>query len=158
MSEDLEVRLVDALVDEIKNNAELSTPKSIVKYGRPVAVFPKDCPVLCVWLIGKAISPVTTNYVDGQISIGISWQVGAPDRVEQLKVNEERRRKTLKEMLSIQARMRWLHVHGFGATISECYELIPLGVDYLPPTSLETGLVEGYAMTVRADVQERDPT
>lgn len=153
MSEDLEVRLVDTIASEINGNVDLPD-HSTVRYGRPLVVLPDDCPLLCVWLLQKAMVPRTTNYFDSTIAIGVSWQVWTEREIESLQEDEERRKRTLKEMLRIQARIRYMGVHGLSEEIGEAYEFLPVGVDYTPPSSLETGLVEGYAMTVHVNVQE----
>lgn len=154
MSEDLEVRIIDAVAADINTNAGLPQ-HTTVRYARPIIVVPNDCPILCVWLLQKAMSARTTNYFDSTVAVGVSWQVWTEGEILTLREDEGRRKRTLKEMLAIQARIRYLGVHGLSEEIGEAYEFLPVGVDYTPPSSLDTGLVEGYAMTVHVNVQER---
>lgn len=150
---EVEVDIIDAIAADINSNAELPN-HTTVRYGRPLVVLPSDCPILCVWLLQKAMVARTTNYFDSSIAVGVSWQVWTEREVLTLKEDEARRRKTLKDMLRIQARIRYLGVHGLSEEIGAAYEFLPVGVDYTPPSSLDTGLVEGYAMTVHVNVQE----
>lgn len=154
MSEDLEVRVIDAIAEDINGHAGLPKHET-VRYARPLVVLPADCPILCVWLLQKAMAPRTTNYFDSTIAVGVSWQVWTERESQTLQEDEPRRKKMLKDMLAIQARIRYLGVHGLSEEIGEAYEFLPVGVDYTPPSSLDTGLVEGYAMTVHVNVQER---
>lgn len=154
MSEDLEVRIIDQIAADIDSNAGLPKHET-VRYARPLVVLPDDCPILCVWLLQKAMAPRTTNYYDSVIAVGVSWQVWTERESQTLQEDEPRRKKMLKDMLAIQARVRYLGIHGLSENIDEAYEFLPVGVDYTPPSSLDTGLVEGYAMTVHVNVQER---
>lgn len=154
LDEDLEIRIIDGIVEYIDASGRMPTHDT-VRYTRPVAVFPEDCPLLCVWLLNKGTAPRTTNYYDNVISIGLSYQVEAVERAETLKENPERSIELLRVMGILQKLMRTLGKDGdLGATCPEAYELYPADVDYTPPTSLETGLVEGYAMTIRVMTQE----
>jgi hypothetical protein len=122
-------------------------------------VIPDDCPLLCVWLLAKESAPYTTDNDDSKISVGVSWQVEAVDRAETLMENPARSKATLEDVNRIQAALRDIFQRGWlaatGGDIPEAYDGALINVDYTPPTSLETGLVEGYALTVRVMCQER---
>jgi hypothetical protein len=116
-------------------------------------VLPEDCPILCVWLMGKSSAPRTTDNDDSIMSIGVSWQVEAVGRAETLMEDQERSRATLGAILAIQRRIRLLFQKGWAEVapenIDEAYDGFLAEVDYTPPSALDTGLVEGYALTVR---------
>lgn len=149
---DLEIRIIDAITADLNNNAGLPKHQT-VRYTRPVVVVPEDCPLLCVWLVGKRMTPRTTEDVDSIITIGVSWQVWVEETIATLQENPERSKDMLKVLASLQQRIRTIWREGWD--IPEAYEIWPDSVDYVPSSSLETGLVQGYAMTVRVGVQEQ---
>lgn len=153
---DLEIEIVDKLSAFLADNVDLP-PYTLQKYRRPRAVLPDDCPLLTIWLVHKGMLAATTNNFDSRINIGISWQIDATDRATTLEEDEDAARDLLRQVGEIQHWIRYLGVHGWpeGETISEAYEVLPLSVDYLPPMALETGLIEGYAMTVQVAVVEQ---
>lgn len=158
MAEDLEVRIIDQLTKVVERAPSMPRHKT-VKYRRPVVVLPTDCPLLCVWLLAKEAAPRTTDNDDSLISIGVSWQVEAVERAEKLVDDPKKSVELLKTVLEIQGQVRHLFQSGWAEVaeqdIPEAYDGWLAGVDYTPPTSLETGLVEGYAATVRVMALER---
>lgn len=158
MSDVLEVRLIDAITQYLENSGELPKHQT-VRYTRPVAVLPDDGDVLCVWLLGKESRPLTTDNDDSTISIGVSYQVPAVARAETLMVDPRRTKALLTTVHILQRRLQILFQEGWlqatGTDIPEAYDGFVANIDYTPPTRLETGLVEGYALTVRVLCQER---
>lgn len=157
MTDDLEIRLIDTITQYLNNSGDLPQHSTVI-YTRPVVVLPEDCPLMCVWLLAKEAAPRTTDEDDALISIGISWQIEAVARAETLRESPERSREALGATLTIQRLMRALFQHGWAQVASqdipEAYDGWVANADYTPPTSLETGLVEGYALTVRVMVLE----
>ena len=158
MTDALEIRLIDVITAHCESDASLPAHQT-VKYTRPVVVLPDDCPLLCVWLVAKESAPYTTDNDDSKISIGVSWQVEAVDRAETLMEDPKRSKETISAVFRLQAALRDIFQRGWlaatGTDIPEAYDGALVNVDYTPPTSLETGLVEGYALTVRVLCQER---
>lgn len=158
MSDDLEIRIIDTITDYLNEHAGLNRHQT-VKYRRPVAVLPESCPVLCVWLIQKASQPLTTDNDDSLITIGVSWQVARVERAETLQNDARKDRELLKQTLALERLLRDIFQRGWvgatGVDIPEAYDGFFAGADYTPPSSMETGVVEGYALTVRVMCQER---
>ena len=153
---DLEIRIIDALTESLEHYADLPRHKT-VRYRRPYAVLPEDCPLLCVWLMEKTFTPITTNTFDSAINIGISWQEQAVIEAQTLADNPRKAKELLEIMGRIQQHVRDLSVGDWsrsGGSVDEAYQLYPVRTDYFPPMSIETGLVEGYLMTVRVNAQE----
>jgi len=108
--------------------------------------------------MNKDSAPRTTDNDDAVISIGVSYQVEAVARATTLVDDPDKSRQLIRNCLAIQAALRDLFQRGWAAVttdIPEAYDGFFANADYTPPTSLETGLVEGYAMTARVLVQER---
>jgi len=148
---DLEIRVVDALADYLENDAELPR-HDVVKYRRPLAVLPDDCPLLCIWLIDKAFRPLTTNFFNGSMNLGISWQQASVMEAQTLRDNPKLAKELLEAIGRIQQSVRNVAVKGWD--VLEAYQVYPMRVDYFQSMPVDTGLVEGYLMTVRVDVQE----
>lgn len=150
--DDLQIRIIDAITSDLNSSAALPQHQT-VKYTRPVVVIPEDCPLLCVWLVGKRMTPRTTEDFDNIITIGVSWQVWVESTISTLKEDPRRSMEMLKVMARLEQRIRTLWREGW--SIPEAYEIWPDSVDYVPSSAIETGLVQGYAMTVRVGVQEQ---
>lgn len=153
---DLEIRVIDELAAALDNTADLPKHKTC-KYRRPLIVIPEDCPLLTVALINKPMTPVTTNLFDAGLLIGVTWQIEAVKEAQTLIDNPKKSKELLEAMGKIQQCMRDLAVGHWslqGGVVDEAYQLWPLQVDYMPPGNVETGLVEGYLMSVRVSVQE----
>ena len=157
---DIVKRIIRGMASDIDDNARLPDHTTVL-FKRPAAVFPDDCPLMCVWLLQKAYTPTGTKLLENAIGIGISWQVEGIDRAETLKDDPNKH----EDMLDAVAKIEW-RVRAMGALLGD-YEqtefvpgvpevdmVLPVSVDYIPPLSIETGLVEGYAMAVEVDVRE----
>lgn len=161
-NDSLEVRVIDAITDYLEGISEIPEHKT-VRYKRPIMVIPgEDTPLLSVWLMAKGATPRGTNSYDSALMVGISWQDECVERAVDLMQDPEKYKAELRIMATIQQAIRNLSVGALGASpghidavgVPEAHTIYPMTVDFLPPISLETGLVEGYAMTVEVDVIE----
>lgn len=157
---DLEIRIIDGLALDIEENADLPE-HGIVLYKRPISVFPDDCPLLTIWLLQEQYAPLGTYKLNMAIGVGISWQEQAVDKAEELINDPEGAKSQLVNIGKIRHRVRALAglvndpaQKAYLPGVPELDILFPHGIDFQPPASLETGLVEGYAMTVEAQVEE----
>jgi hypothetical protein len=168
----VEVRVIDMLIADLNAHADLPAHNTVY-YRRPAAVLPEDCPLLCVYLMTKGYQgPVNLGTYD-PMAIGITWQEEGIERAETMFgpgegdfEGAERRlydaRDLLRNMKRIEERIRRLA--GFGGfepedvpqhpEIPELDSILPQAMNYMPAQSIETGLVEGYAMTVEVTVHE----
>lgn len=156
MADGVEVRVCDEIAAWLESTAGLPT-HSVLKYERPPAVLPDDCPLLIVWYQNKLYQPVTTHKFDNRALFGVSWQVSGVRRATSLRAAEEEGRENLNNVTKIEVAMRTLSVGGWpdGGVVPEAYDLIPASVDAEPPMSMETGLVRGYSMAVTVHITER---
>lgn len=174
LAREVEFRIVDAMVQDFLDHGELDTHEdgtlTVVKYRRPVAVFPSDCPMLCVWLLDKTFGQPTNLKSHDPISIGVSWQEEAVERAETLiapgedeaqgYAATERAESLIRNLKHLERRVRSLAgFDGYESSphlvnVPELDMILPRDWDYLPPQAVDTGLVEGYAMTVEVTVVE----
>lgn len=156
MSTDLTIEVIDAIANEIGSISGLPRHTE-VRYRRPVAVFPEDCPLLCIWPMGKNLVLRTTEWYDASYTIGVSWQEPAVNRATQLSDDPEGAKALLHALGLIEEKLRTL---GRSTTPLEAvpavHGLYPSSVTYLPGPEMETGLVEGYVVTVQVDLVEGD--
>lgn len=159
----LAAKIVLALSQDLQNEVEWPQKFNVVELRRPPIVTPEMCPLLCVWLMQKAFAPRTTNSFQSVIAVGVTWQTASPD-IDDLLAHPEDSLTLLGTMDGIEQRIRALSLAsistGIGLKLDDEFlppvtDLIPSSIDYMPPTSLDTGLVEGYAMTVHALVTEK---
>lgn len=158
---DLHVRIIDAIANDIENTADLPD-HTVVKYERPWAVFPENCPLACYWLQRKVLAPMGTNRWDSAVIIGISWQWAAVEEMQTLVENPEHTKENLMVMGRIERRIKVLaSMQGDPGVpmpiqfdVPEAYQVLPAEMDFIPPSSIETGLVKGYAMGVQVNVGE----
>lgn len=148
MTATLEQSIIDALVTDLNSSASLPA-HSTVKYRRPRAIMPEDCPLMVVWLLGKAPTPKTTEWFDSQISIGVSWHEETVADAETLMTNEEVAVTLMNARSKIEARVRALAKVG----LSDAWEVVPGISQFLPP-EMQQGLTEGYALEVITRVTE----
>lgn len=166
----VETRVIDGIIADLNNNAGLPE-HSTVYYRRPAAVLPENCPLLCVWMIRKVFGNPTNLSTYDAMEIGITWQVDATERALTLfgpgEGDEEgaedrlwEARELFQDMKRIENRIRMLAgFAGYDVSpvipgVPEMDTILPGGVNYIPAESIETGLVEGYAMTVEVTVHE----
>lgn len=123
----------------------------LVKYRRPRAVRPEDCPLLCVWLQDKTTNPQTTERFDSVLVVGISWQVEAVQEAVTLVEDDAVAEALIDALERIEERIRVWSREGVG--VLEAWQITPSGAEYLP-ANLQQGLVEGYAVGVRVEVTE----
>lgn len=159
---DLHVRIIDALADDMEAAADLPDHQT-VRYERPYIVLPEDCPLLCVWLEMKRLTPRGTNRWESAVGIGISWQWAAAEEIETLVNNPERTKENLMVLGRMERRIRVLaSMQGDPGVpmpikwdVPEAFQVMPESLDFVPPSSIETGAVKGYAMGVRVSVEEQ---
>lgn len=142
--------IVDALATDLNNNANLGT-HSTVKYRRPRAILPADCPLLVVWLQSKSPTPVTTEFFDGEISIGISWHVESVQEALTLQNDEATATALIDALEKVEGRIRYLAKNGLG--VGAAWDVRPGESLYLPP-EMAQGLTEGYAQEAIVTVTE----
>lgn len=147
------IDIMDALVAEVESQSPGLPTHTTVKYRRPVAVFPEDCPLLVCSPLQEALALRTTEWFDGTLLLGISWQEEAVQRATQL-VEDPERAKQLVRNASLIARA----CRNIGRRISPLptvdvvHGLYPTALNYLPGPEVETGLVEGYLVAVQVDL------
>lgn len=142
--------IIDAIATDLNANADLPS-HGTVKYRRPRAILPEDCPLLIVWLQTKNPTPVTTEYFDGEIGVGISWHIESVQEAVTLQ-NDEATATTLIDALEgIEGRIRHLARNGLG--VGAAWDVRPGESLYLPP-EMAQGLTEGYAHEATVTVQE----
>lgn len=155
MTDNLYRDIIDALVD-VYEGLPLAA-HNVVKYRRPVVTMPEDCPLLTVFVLSEDIQPRTTVGMDTMIAVGVTWQEAAVDSAQTLKENPERSVSLLNAMQQLK-RATWdLNKQVEEWVIPGAYEVQPMSVAYSEPRtyqSLDTGLVEGYSLTVRVTVEE----
>lgn len=132
--------LVDAIATDLDTNGSLGA-HTTVKYRRPRAIVPDDCPLLVVWFMSKEpnLETGTTDRFDKTIGIGVSWHEETVAEAQTL-VNDEAKSTALIDALEkIEARSHELS--RLGAGVAEVYEILPGASAYVPP-EMQDGLVE----------------
>lgn len=142
--------VVDAIAADLDANAALAT-HTTVKYRRPRAILPADCPLLVVWLSGKGNAPQTTQRYDGEIVVGVSWHEQTVQEAQTLARDNTVALALLTALDKIEARVRHYGLNGIG--VLAAWQVLPGDVLYLPP-EMEQGLTEGYALEVNVRVTE----
>ena len=138
--------LVNGIVEELDGLSGLPH-HSTIKYRRPYAVLPGDCPLLCVWLVTKSLRLITTEMFESTFTIGVSWQVESVESSQTLIVDEEKQEELLESVELIEEKLREMGLRGSPVPGLTAYELFPVSTDYIP-AEVETGLVEGYLVSV----------
>jgi hypothetical protein len=147
-------RIIDAMVDDFEL-AELPRHNT-TRYKVPAAILPEDCPLLVVRLISKASGPMTVKERMGQITVEVSWHEEAVERAETLMDDPDAARSQLDAIEVLEQRV-WLMERATQETqfdVPEANRVMTAAVNYQRGQPVETGLVEGYAMTVQIDVTE----
>lgn len=142
--------IVDAITTDLNANAGLPTHDT-VKYRRPRAIMPDDCPLLIVWLQQKIPTPVETENFDGTISVGVSWHVEAVDEALTLQNDDATATALIDALERIEGRIRYLAKNGLG--VEAAWNVAPGESLYLPP-EMAQGMTEGYATETLVTVTE----
>jgi hypothetical protein len=131
------------------------SPKTVKRYGRPRAVLPTDCPVLCVWMANKLRTPVETDPVhDARLVIGASWQIETIEEARTLVDDEANEIELLARMQDIERHVMKLAEDGWD--VAGAWQITAGDSSYFrTPEGLEQGVTEGYALEVLVDVTER---
>ena len=154
--------IIDAIADDLDNHAKLPNHGTL-RYKRPRAIQPDDCPLLVVWLVQKLTQGEgnTTHWWTSLVRVAASWHEEVIEEAETLQHDEAEAIRMLDAVEKIETRVRWLSRKGLlvpeGAgdhhPTVEAWQVTPGGVRYEPP-EMETGLVEGYAVDILVDVTE----
>ena len=155
MSVGLAKSIIDKIAEDLETNGGLAEHFT-VKYRRPRAILPMQCPLLVVWLVRKQPTPLTTEMFDGNVIVGCSWHQATIDEAQQTPTGiAARNTETGEEMMAaigkIEERMRYLAKNGIG--LQECWEVLPGEVSYVSP-EMSQGLTDGYEMAVICKVTE----
>jgi hypothetical protein len=143
--------IVNAIAD-ICNDAELP-PHNTVRHRRPVIVLPQDCPLLVVWFQASQYAPRTTERYDRTVTVGVSWQQSAIEQVRTLQFDENLAKGLADNIGMIEQRLIAYAVRSDPLPdVPQVYEMFPAGTTYSPGPELETGLVEGYIVTVQLNM------
>lgn len=149
MTDSLEQRIIDALVDDIEASAGLPI-HTVVRYRRPRAVLPEELPMLVVWLASKETTPITTIRFSSTIQVGVSWHEQSVEEAETLVQDTSIGLALMTNIALIEDRVRAIETAG-GLPVPEAQEMLPSGTVY---ETLQDGLVEGYALSVLVRVTE----
>lgn len=149
MSDTVEEAVVRAIADDLEANAGLP-PHTMVKFRRPRAVLPEDCPLLCVWWEAKNPDFTTTVLFDFQLTIGVSWQEESVEEAKTLVNDEYLSLSLMTNIKRCEARIRELSRDGWD--VPNAWQILPAGTEY---QRLTDGLVEGYAMAILVNTEER---
>lgn len=151
---EMEQRVVKAIAADLEANAGLP-PHLLVRYRRPRAILPADCPALVVWLVLMEQVARTTEWFDGTITVGISWHEEAVVEAQTLAENEGLSLRLIEALSLIRARLRVLSRTGLvDPATAEAWQVLPGAVQYLAPEAAQ-GLTEGYVLEATVDVVER---
>lgn len=136
--------IIDTLVSQLET-ADL--PRHLTaKYRRPYLVLPEDCPLLCVYVMNKALTNVPNRAFQSVLTLGVSWQEAAVDRVKTLRANPNRYVSLLTNVAKLEAAIRQIALDDWG--VFGAYQVLPTAVVYQPGSDTETGAVEGYTVVV----------
>lgn len=158
---DVVIRIVEGLAQDIDEFAGLD-PHQTIRFKRPAVVLPSDCPLLCVWLLEEEYQNSGSFRLEEGIALGISWQEAVTEKARTLIDDPESAKSQLVAIAKIKARVRKMGAlvgnpsdDVYLPGVPEVDFVIPVRTDYVPATeTVDTGLVEGYAMTVRVFVRE----
>jgi len=145
--------LIDAIAADL--DAESGLPRhQTIRYRRPIAILPEDCPLLVVWLMEKDSAPQTTVRFDSVLRLGVSWHEETVEQAKTLVVDEEAASSLMDAIEAIEARARSWATSGLTNGPDGAWELLPRRVEYIPPGEGSTGLTEGYGLMVEARITE----
>jgi hypothetical protein len=146
--------VIDAVTLDLDTHAGL--PKhATVRYRRPRAIMPDDCPLLVVWPITKSPTPQTTEVFDSVIQVAASWHVETVEEAQTLIDDEALSLELINAIEMIEARIRHMSINGID--VEQAWEVLPSDVLYLPP-EMQAGLVEGYHASIVVRATETAPT
>lgn len=143
-------QIIDGIALDLDTYAGLPD-HSTIKYRRPRAILPADCPMLVCWLLGKSPRPLTTERFDSEISIGVSWHLETIVEAQTLERDTDKSIELIDALERIEDRVRLLAANG--VDVDAAYQVLPGEVAYLPP-EMQQGLTEGYALEVNVRVTE----
>lgn len=144
--------LVDAVADDLDANAGLPDHDTI-RYRRPRAIMPDDCPLLVVWFASKDVSleAGTTDRFDKAYSIGVSYHVETVAEAQSLVNDPEMSKELMTVLEAIEARSHYLSTNGVG--VSPVYQVLPGSSVYMAP-EMKDALVEGVVHEIVARASE----
>lgn len=146
----VEIDVIDALVADIEANADLPEHNT-VKYRRPLAIVPEDCPLLVVWLVIGRPTRSTNVTFDSVLTVGVSWHVETVEQAQTLIEDPAKSAELLVALGKIRARVRELSRTTLG--VEHAWEVLPSDTTYLPP-EMQQGFTEGYGHEVLVQVTE----
>jgi hypothetical protein len=150
----LAVRLIDRITAALLESRVDLHPESVVKYRRPRAILPRDCPLLCIWLQNKDLENLDTGSFHFVNRIGASWHEEAIEQVSQLDDDPSVPISLLQNIEKIERRMMKLCHQGAKVETGwpkEAWELRPGGTEYL---GINEALTEGYAVGITVRTRE----
>ncbi len=130
-----------------------TVPRTI-KYRRPRAILPENCPLLCVWVMRERIEPQTNTRYETTVWLGASWHEASVDSAETLQMNPERALSLMQAVSAIKGVTMRLGVSGWD--VPGASEVWPTSVSWQGSMGniLDTGLVEGYAVEIQVRAKE----
>ena len=153
------IELENQLCDELALRIEPMMPwmdavPRTIKYRRPRAILPENCPLLCVWVMRERIEPQTNTRYETIVWLGVSWHEAAVDSAETLEMNEDRALSLMRAVNAIKGVTMRLGVSGWD--VPGASEVWPTSVSWQGSMGniLDTGLVEGYAVEVQVRAKE----
>jgi hypothetical protein len=153
VTDPVEQRIVSALANDLEDNAGLPS-HLLVKYRRPRAILPADCPMLVVWLLFDRPAPLETETFQTVATIGISWHEETVEEAAKLSNDSEVSLALISALSKIKARLRALASAGLtDPAVGEAWQVLPGETAYLSP-DMAQGLVEGYALEAIVDLTE----
>lgn len=144
--------LVQQIAADLEANAGLTTPHGLVRWRRPRAILPKECPLLVVWLDEKALTPIESSSFDGTAIVGISWHEATVEQARLLIDDEAKATSLLDNLERIEWRVRSMAPGGI-VTIGASWQVRPLFVRY-ERVPEQQALTEGYALAVECKIVE----
>ena len=145
--------VIDAIADYVAANSGIEKSYHETRYKMPVLILPEDCPVLTIALGQEQLSPRTTNQFDTSLFIVLTWWEEMVASVEDLVRDPDRARSMLLDVTRIKRCL--MRLANTDWELLGAYDVLPVSVDYTPGPEVEAGAVEGYAVTVQVNIQQR---
>lgn len=144
--------MIDAIASDLEDNGDLPAHK-LVKYVRPPAILPAQCPLLVVWYVVKAPLPEeTTNARFGSVlAVSSSWHFATVEAAKNLRYGEEPAL-ALDAISKIEQRIHALSRDRTGFP-DEAYEMTP-GLTRPEEPQMKNGLVHGWVVDAEIRLSE----
>jgi len=153
-----EVRLMDAMAEDLRTNANLPTKLLVVKYRAPRIIEPQDCPLLVIRVddSGKIAAPDGTVRTRSFVPIALEYHEEVVQEVKTLVDDEAKSLSLWLNAKKIEQRVwKWTiedpTIGGVDLGVDEAFEIDAVG---LIPFTMEDGFIEGISVLVSIRITE----